>query len=152
MFFHPLRNTDDKKVKIPSAKDMKAKSDAVGLKPIAANAPILAEFRNDFGWLRNDIQLFLRTSDPTLQAAITKNMQVVNQKSDTSGMTVQDCYDSIIPNTVQTPADIARFGRVMEKRFEGRISRNTPISDLTEKVHEDSKNESADKIDVAPEV
>lgn len=151
MFFHPLRKVEEKKVKI-SSKDLKAKYDAVGLKPIAANAPILDEFRNDFGWLRNDIQLFLRTSDPTLQAAITKNMQVVNQKSDTSKLTVQDCYDSIIPSTVQTPADIARFGRVMEKRFEGRISRNTVISELTEKVPKDSEKETSEKIDVAPEV
>jgi hypothetical protein len=36
MFFHPFRKIEVKKVKTPSSKDIKAKQDSVGLKPIVS--------------------------------------------------------------------------------------------------------------------
>lgn len=149
MFFHPIRNEKVKQVKI-SAKDLTVKFAKVGLKPISCISPVLEDFKNSFGWLRNDIQQFLRTSDPNLQAAIAKNLEVVNQSDANKDMTVQDLFDSIVPANVQTPAEIERFGRVLAQRYEGKILRDTKISDLVEKVvpNDDDK----DKLDVQPEL
>lgn len=147
MFFHPVNIKPIKVKKVPE-KDIISKYEKVGLKPIRAIAPILPEFLNDFGWLRNDIQQFLRTSDPSLQATLTKNLEVVNQSGANKDVTLQDVFDSIVPNNIQTPAEIERFGRVLARRYEGKIERSTPVVDLVEKVTETDK----EKLDVQPEV
>lgn len=151
MFFHPNRKLEKKEIKQPSEKDLANKYAKCGLKPIVCFAPILQDFRNCFGWLRNDIQQFLRTSDPALQAALVKNLEQVNQSGANKDATVQDLFDSIVPNNVQTPAEIDRFGRVLAKRYEGKILRDTKLNDLVEKVEEKPKDDK-EQIDVKPEV
>lgn len=152
VFFHPVRKieTPKKSRSKVSVKDLKERYDSIGLKPVKCVTPILDEFKNDFGWLRNDIQQFLRTSDPTLQASIVRNLEVVNQSDANKDATIEDVFDSIIPNNVQTPADIERFGRVLAERYNGYRSRHTPIADLTEKVKPVVNGES-NAVEVAPE-
>ena len=140
MFFHP------KYISVPLVKELSKKDVAsltahreefykrIGLKPIRCLSKILPDFRNDFGWLRNDIQQFLRAGDASVQASILANLNTVTQSGANKGVSIQDLYDSIIPNNVQTPADIERFGRIMASRYEGRLERSAPVKDLSEKV------------------
>lgn len=155
MFFHPVREikkVDSKKVKSPSVKDIKERYDKIGLKPIQCLAPILKEFRNDFGWIRNDIQQFLRTSDPNLQASIVKNLEVVNQSEANVHATVQDVFDQIVPSNLQTPAEIERFGRVLAERYDGYVNRHTKVADLTKNVKSESVGDDESKQNISSEV
>ena len=148
MFFHPVVKKEAKVVKL-SAKDKAAfvarqeeYHKKIGLQPIKCVSRIIDDFRNDFGWLRNDIQQFLRTSDVQVQQSIAVNLQTVTQSGANEGATVQDVFNSIIPSNVQTPADIERFGRVMAKRFEGKFQPSTPVKELSEKVEFSKVDES----------
>lgn len=155
MFFHPTTEVVDNrqpKKKILSTKDLKAKHDALGMKPIKCVTPILEEFKNSFGWLRNDIQQFLRTSDPVLQASISRNLEDVMQSDANKDATIEDVFDGIIPQTVQTPADIERFGRVLVDRYDGYKSRHTSVHDVVEKVDKVVSDDGSDVIQTSPEV
>lgn len=132
MFFHPIRERV-KPVKSLSLTQLKKRYDAVGLKPIECVNPVESFMINDFGHIRNDIQSFMMTNDPRLQASIVKNLETVTQSGANEGLTIEDIRDRIIPQNVQTPADIEQFGRVLAKKFEGKIDFKTPLNDLQEK-------------------
>lgn len=136
MFFHPIVKHDSKESK--SAKinqaDVERKFKEVGLKPIECVIPIKSFMLNSFGHIMNDIQAFMRTNDPALQSAILTNLQDVRQTDANKDMTIQDVFDTIVPNNVQTPAEIQRFCRVASSKFEGVISRHSKVFDLKEVV------------------
>lgn len=128
MFFHAVRKP--LKAKIKKMTDIKLEYDKVGLKPILGNVVKQDFMLNDFGWIRNDIQAFMSCGDVDIQRALLQNLEVVTQSGANQDMTIQDLYDSIIPNNVQTPADIQRFGRVLESRYQNKIDRTTLVKDL----------------------
>lgn len=131
MFFHRKVVAELPKVK-RSAKDQKKLYDQCGLSPIVCNQKVESFMRNTFGYIRNDIQAFMRTSDVKLQQQIVNNLNVVQQAKNTDA-TVQDVFDGIIPNNIQTPADIQKFGRVLAQRYDGFVSRHSKVSELKEK-------------------
>lgn len=132
MFFHPVRKPE-KLDKPLSVQQLKRKYDDVGLKPIICCQPAESFMINDFGHIRNDIQQFMMTNDPRLQASIVRNLETVTQSGANEGLTIEDIRDRIIPQNVQTPADIAQFGRVLAKKFEGKVDFKTSLNDLQEK-------------------
>lgn len=136
MFFHPIVKHDSNGSKSAKSNqaDIERKYKEVGLKPIECVTPIKSFMLNSFGHIMNDIQAFMRTNDIALQSTILANLQYVRQTDANKNMTIQDVFDMIVPNNVQTPAEIERFCRVASSKFEGVISRHTKISDLKEVV------------------
>ena len=134
MFFHrKITKKDYKPVKAKSAEELNSFYKDCGLKPIKCVTPVHSFMLNDFGHIRNDIQAFMMTNDPQLQASIERNLNTVTQIGANAGMKIEDIRDMIVPVNVQTPADIAQFGRVLAKRFEGRPTMSTPLVDLQRK-------------------
>lgn len=129
MFFHAVRKVA-KAGKSKSLAQLKKEYDTVGLKPIVCMQPVESFMINDFGHIRNDIQQFMMTNDPRLQASIVRNLETVTQSGANEGLTIEDIRDRIIPQNVQTPADIAQFGRVLAKKFEGKVDFKTSLNDL----------------------
>lgn len=148
MFFHAVRKLI--KAKTKKMTDIKLDYDKVGLKPILGNVVKQDFMLNDFGWIRNDIQAFMSCGDVDIQRALLKNLEVVTQEGANKDMTIQDLYDSVIPNNVQTPADIQRFGRVLESRFKNKIERTTLVKDL--KPIEKPSEKPVEQVEVIPEV
>lgn len=134
MFFHPVRNIKDVKIKKSSVKDKKSYHDKVGLKPIVCLSPVADFMINSFGHIRNDIQQFMTTKDVQLKESIVQNLNQVIDSGSHPDASIQDLFDSIIPSCVQTPAEISSFCRVLETRYKGMIDRNTKLSDLREIV------------------
>ena len=134
MFFHRvLKKSDYKPVKAKSVEELNSFYKDCGLKPIKCVTPVHSFMLNDFGHIRNDIQAFMMTNDPQLQASIERNLNTVTQSGANAGLKVEDIRDLIVPANVQTPADIAQFGRVLAKRFDGRPTLSTPLTDLHRK-------------------
>lgn len=134
MFFHrKITKKDYKPVKAKSVEELNSFYKNCGLKPIKCVTPVHSFMLNDFGHIRNDIQAFMMTNDPQLQASIERNLNTVTQSGANAGLKVEDIRDLIVPVNVQTPADIAQFGRVLAKRFEGRPTFSTPLADLQRK-------------------
>ena len=132
MFFHAVRKPE-KLDKLLSVQQLKKKYEEVGLKPVVCCQPSESFMLNDFGHIRNDIQQFMMTNDPRLQASIVRNLEIVTQSGANDGLTIEDIRDRIIPQNVQTPADIVQFGRVLAKKFVGKVDFKTPLNDLQEK-------------------
>lgn len=152
MFFHPVVKIDFKMSNSSkNNEDKKKYYDAVGLKPIQCVTPVTDFMRNSFGHLMNDIQAFMRTSDPQLQASIVRNLDTVMANGQNKDLTIQDCFDTMIPNNVQTPAEISRFVRLAASKFEGVVSRHSKVSDLSKKVEEKVNDTVKEVVDVDPE-
>lgn len=147
MFYHVIRKIE--KYIAPSKKELKSIYDKCGCAPVVVPSTRKDFMLNSFGWIRNDIQQYLHTNDAALQAAILSNLEDVRKGSDNSNMTVQDLFDTIIPNNVQTPAEIQRFSRILATRFEDKFNRETPVSELVELKNEES---GSPKVEVTPEV
>lgn len=134
MFFHRvIKKSDRKPVKAKSVEELDSFYKDCGLKPIKCVTPVHSFMLNDFGHIRNDIQAFMMTNDPQLQASIERNLNMVTQSGANTGLKVEDIRDMIVPSNVQTPADIVQFGRVLAKRFEGNPDFSTPLTDLQRK-------------------
>lgn len=57
----------------------------------------------------------------------------------------------IVPNNVQTPSELERFGRVLAQRFDGYKGRHTKVSDLIERKPQVVSHDDSSSVSVSPE-
>ena len=117
-------------VLICKPKDVKSFHEKVGLCPIVCVTPVLDFMKNEFGFLRNDISLYMSTNDVSLRQSIEKNLDVVLKNSN-GDVTVQDAFDAIIPRSVQTPSEIERFGNILADIYGRKFSSNDNLPELS---------------------
>ena len=144
-----------KKSKVKSNVDLaklKDYHDKVGLQPIDCVTPMESFMENDFGWIRNDISAYMQCKDDGLRQSIEKNLDVVLKSSHGSDITVQDAFDAIIPKSVQTPAEIERFGRVVSEIYGKKLVASDVLPSREVKSEDVNDNEVVKTVENSPEV